>query len=450
MTKGVNVRTLILEALQEILENGQMSHQTLNGVLEKYQYLEKQERAFISRSVEGVLEYLLRLDYILDSFSKTPVKKMKPFIRNLLRMSLYHLFYMDSVPERAVVSEAVKLAEKKGFSGLKGFVNGLLRNIIRNQEEIVWPKEELRRLEVQYSVPIWIIEEWKAVCKKDEIELLLQSLHEESSLHVRVNRKKLSPKECRARLIEEGVTAEFHPYLPECLKISGFDYLGKLKAFQEGLFQVQDVSSMLAGALGVSYLEEKPQGMVMDVCSAPGGKALYVAEHCPQVEILARDISDYKLSLVEENKKRSGVTNLRTEQFDAEVLDETHLGKADVVLADLPCSGLGILKKKRDIAYKTKKEDIGQLAGLQRRILANAAEYVKTGGILIYSTCTITEAENLENLEWFLATYDFERENISAVLPRQFQEETMEKGYLQLRMGVQESDGFFLSAVRKK
>ena len=450
MTKGINVRVIILEALQEILENGQMSHQVLSGVLDKYQYLEKQERAFLSRSVEGVMEYLLTLNYILDFFSKTPVRKMKPFIRNLLRMSIYHLFYMDSVPERAIVSEAVKLTEKKGFHGLKGFVNGLLRNIIRNKEAISWPKEEIRRMEVQYSIPSWILMEWLAVYEKEEVEQLLQGFHTERPLNIRVNVSKTTPEACKERLEAEGVSVKVHPYLSDCLEISGYDYLGKLAAFREGLFQVQDVSSMLAGHLAVSYLKKYSGNMVLDLCSAPGGKVLYVAEHCPKAQIVARDISDYKLALIEENKKRSGVDNIITEVYDARELDEGKKESADVVLADLPCSGLGILGKKRDIAYKTRREDVENLAGLQREILARAAEYVKPGGILIYSTCTITRAENRDNREWFLDTFDFEGENVSSILSNILQEKTLEEGYLQLLPGKHRSDGFFISVMKKK
>lgn len=449
MTKGVNLREIIIEVLQEILEKGQMSHQVLSAVLDKYQYLEKQERAFLSRSVEGVMEYLLQLDYILDYFSKTPVKKMKPFIRNLLRMSLYHLLYMDSVPERAVVSEAVKLAEKKGFYGLKGFVNGLLRNIVRNKEAVVWPEDAVRQMEVKYSVPTWIIEEWSAVCGREETELLLRGLHEKRPLSVRVNGAKITSEECSKRLKEEGVFVRTHPYLPDCLEISGYNYLGGLESFREGLFQVQDVSSMLTGYLAVSYLEKKSGGLVLDMCSAPGGKALYIAERCPKAQILSRDISDYKLSLIEENIRRSGVNNIKTEIFDAKERDERLTGAADVVLADLPCSGLGILRKKRDIAYKTKREDVESLAALQREMLKQAAGYVKPGGILIYSTCTITRAENQDNRKWFLESFDFKGENICALFPEILKEKTLEEGYLQLLFGKHECDGFFISVMKK-
>ncbi len=473
MTKGVNVRSVIVEALQEILENGQMCHQVLSGVLDKYQYLEKQERAFLSRSVEGVMEYLLTLDYILDGFSKTPVKKMKPFIRNLLRMSLYHLFYMDSVPERAVVSEAVKLAEKKGFYGLKGFVNGLLRNIIRNKEAIAWPENERKRMEIQYSVPGWILDEWFCTYEKEEVEELLRGLHRERPLQVCVNVARVTPEECKERLKVEGAAVKSNPYLPECLEISGYDYLGRLASFREGLFQVQDVSSMLAGQAAVSYLNakekkdgEKPsasegrlvgekasgegfRSLVLDMCGAPGGKTLYVAEHCPETLVLSRDISGYKLSLIEENVKKSGVNNVKTEIFDALQPDERRRETADVVLADLPCSGLGILGKKRDIAYKTTAEDVKSLAKLQREMLSKAAEYVKPGGLLLYSTCTITRAENTENRAWFLHKFPFKEENICSYLPEALREKTLEKGYLQLLPGRHASDGFFICAMKK-
>ncbi len=447
MTRGVNVREIAVGALVEILEKGKMSHQVLAAVLEKYQYLEKQERAFLSRTVEGTLEKLLELDYIMGQFSKTPVSKMKPFIRNLLRMSLYHLFYMDSVPERAVVSEAVKLAERKGFHGLKGFVNGLLRGIARNKDHIGWPEDELSRLEVQASIPKWILEEWLAMYEKTVVEEMIKGISQKRPLTIRCNRRKTGPEALKARLKAEGVEAAFHPYLPYALEISGFDYLGKLKSFQEGEFQVQDISSMLAADLGARF----HPGFALDVCSAPGGKALHLAEAAREGCLVeARDINGYKISLMEENKARLGAANLVTRIWDAAVLDETMIEKADLLLADLPCSGLGVIGKKRDICYKTTKEDVESLAELQRKILSVVWQYVRKGGVLLYSTCTVTRQENLENLRWFMENHPFAPIDIQPYFADCLQEDSMKEGYLQLLPGVHRSDGFFLSALRRR
>lgn len=452
MTKGVNVRVVILETLQEILENGQLSHLVLSGVLEKYQYLEKQERSFISRSVDGVMERLLTIDYILNQFSKTPVKKMKPFIRNLLRMSVYHLFYMDSVPDRAVVSEAVKLAEKKGFYGLKGFVNGVLRNIIRNKDAIIWPKDPDENLEVRYGVPRFIMDEVRNVLSSQKIadislEEVLEGFLEKRPLCIRVNTNKVDAKTCKESLEKEGVTVKVHPYLSDCLEISGYDYLKKLTAFREGFFQVQDISSMLVGSVASALLPE--DGVLLDVCSAPGGKSMYVAEHLPKATIISRDISDYKLSFIRENIEKSGVKNVKTEVFDATKKDEAMVKKADVVLADLPCSGLGILRKKRDIAYKTTKEDVESLAKLQRQILKTISDYVKVGGYLIFSTCTITQTENEENRKWFLENFSFEEVDITRFFAKELQEASLKEGYIQLLPGKHLCDGFYISVMKR-
>ncbi len=447
MTRGVNVREIAVGALVEILEKDKMSHQVLGAVLEKYQYLEKQERAFLSRTVEGTLEKLLELDYIMGQFSKTPVSKMKPFIRNLLRMSLYHLFYMDSVPERAVVSEAVKLAERKGFHGLKGFVNGLLRGIARNKDHIGWPEDELSRLEVRASIPKWILEEWLAMYDNTVVEEMIKGISKKRPLTIRCNRRKIGPEALKARLKAEGVEAALHPYLPYALEISGFDYLGKLKSFQEGEFQVQDISSMLAADLGARF----HPGFALDVCSAPGGKALHLAEAIGEGCLVeARDINGYKVSLMEENRARLGAANLVTRIWDAAVLDETMIEKADLLLADLPCSGLGVIGKKRDICYKTTKEDVESLAELQRKILSVVWQYVRKGGVLLYSTCTVTRQENLENLRWFMENHPFEPIDIQPYFADCLQEDSMKKGYLQLLPGVHRSDGFFLSALRRR
>lgn len=447
MTKSVNIRSLAVESLMEIMENNQLSHQVIRGVLEKYQYLEKQERAFFTRLVEGTLERLLEMDYIINQFSKTKVKKMKPFIRNLLRISVYQLKYMDGTPDSAVCNEAVKLAEKKGFHGLKGFVNGVLRTIAREKEHIPYPKEEISAWEIKYSMPKWVIEELLETYSKEQVLAVLESSFRENATTIRCNLKKQTPEELVAILEKEGVTVKQHPYLSYALCISGYDYLGKLEAFCQGCFQVQDVSSMLVSEIGAGFYPK----YVLDLCAAPGGKALHMAELVGDEAVVeARDVSDLKISLIEENIKRNGCTNVRTCVWDATEYHKDSEEKADVLIADLPCSGLGVMGKKKDICYKTTKEDVVSLAGLQREILRNAAGYVKPGGVLIYSTCTITKEENDDNFRWFLDNFNYEPVDFSSDLVEELQEKTIKEGYLQLLPGVHKSDGFFISVMRKK
>ncbi len=447
MTKNVNLRELAVESLMEILENDQLSHQVIRNVLEKYQYMEKQERAFYTRLVEGTLEHLLEMDYVINQFSKVKVKKMKPFIRNLLRLSVYQLLYMDGTPDRAVCNEAVKLAEKKNFYGLKGFVNGVLRTVARKKEHISYPQEKISALEIKYSMPKWFIEELLDTYEEKQVLSILESSFKESPTTIRCNVGKQSVDELKDLLEQEGVTVKDHPYLSYALVISGYDYLGKLKAFREGRFQVQDVSSMLVSHVGAGF---KPK-FVLDLCAAPGGKALHMADLIGEEGIVeARDINDGKIGLIEENIHRNKASNVKTKVWDALVFDKEMEEKADVVVADLPCSGLGVMGKKKDICYKTSKEDILSLAKLQRDILQNAVRYVKKGGILLYSTCTIAKEENQENLRWLLENYDFEGVDFSDFLVEELKEESVKKGYLQLLPGVHNSDGFFVSVLRKK
>ena len=249
MTKPVNEREIVLAVLMEVTENGAYSHVVLREVLEKYQYLEKRERAFITRVTEGTLEHMIEIDYILDQFSKVKVKKMKPVIRNLLRSAVYQLKYMDSVPDRAVCSESVKLAVKKGFSGLRGYVNGVLRSVARGMDEIRYPEKGTRALSVRYSCPEWIIELWKQSFDEDVIETMLADSQRVKPVTVRCCLNRTAPEAFAGIMEKEGVKAEPHPYLPYAFSLSGYDHLDSLDSFREGLFMVQDVSSMLVGEL---------------------------------------------------------------------------------------------------------------------------------------------------------------------------------------------------------
>lgn len=398
----VNLRALALDILCAVNEEGRYSHLMLRQVLEKYQYLPRYERAFLTRLVEGTIERQITLDYVIDAFSRTKVRKMKPLIRNLMRMSVYQILYMDAVPDSAACDEAVRLAKKRGFSGLSGFVNGVLRSVARDGRTVSWPdgeQEPLAALSVRYSVPQWIVGLWADRYGTEQTERILSGFSGEQALSVRVNLQKTTPEELKKELEAEGLIVQPVHALPYAFYVDGVDHLNALKSFREGRFYVQDVSSMrvaeLAGVREGDY--------VIDVCAAPGGKSLHLAELlCGTGLVEARDLTDYKVGLIRENIAKHGAENVRAVRMDATVHNEPSVERADVLICDLPCSGLGVLGKKPDIRYRMTLEKTRELALLQRQILSTVQDYTKHGGVLIYSTCTINDAENEENVAWFL------------------------------------------------
>ena len=400
MAQSTNTRELILDILIQITRGGEYSHIALKNALDQYQYLEKQERAFIARVVNGTLERMIELDYIINQFSKVKVSKMKPVIRTILRSAVYQLKYMDSVPASAACNEAVKLAAKRGFGSLRGFVNGVLRNISRNLPDISYPSEEdmLYSFSVRYSVPEWILGQWLAEYGKETVRAMAEEFLKEKPVTVRFHPDRISKEELMRKLKEEGVSVKEDAELPYVLHLSGLDYLMKLESFQKGYFQVQDVSSMQVA----QWAAPEEGSYIIDVCAAPGGKAIHLAEMLRRTgHVEARDLTEYKIGMIRESILRSGMTNIEAVQMDARLRDEASVGKADIVIADLPCSGLGVLGRKPDLKYKMTQDTQRELVKLQREILSVSAEYVKQGGKLIYSTCTIHKEENEDNAAWF-------------------------------------------------
>ncbi len=447
MTKPVNTRELIVAMLTDIVEEGQYCHIVLRDVLSKYQYLEKRDRAFISRVVEGTVENMIQIDYIIEQFSTVRVEDMKPFIRNLLRMSVYQIKTMDM--PYAICNEAVKLAQRKGFYALKGFVNGVLRAIARGLDSVVYPdaaKTPRRYLSVRYSMPDWILQKWLALYDFPVVERICRGLGQESRTFIRCNLSRASKETVMEKLREQGISVKAVPYLDYALEISGYNYLQAVNAFKEGLFQVQDVSSMLA----VEAADPKWGDYCIDVCAAPGGKSLHLSDKLNgSGYVEARDLTDYKVSLMQENLERTKRINMAAVRKDATVFDPKSVGKADILLADLPCSGLGVIGRKPDIKYKMTEEKQRELIALQRKILDTVWSYVKVGGTLIYSTCTIGAEENQYNVKWLLDHYPFRLETIDPYLCEELHSRTTKAGYLQLLPGVHESDGFFFARFKR-
>lgn len=449
MPRTENLRMMALEVMLEIMEQGVYSHYALGNTLSNHQFMEKQDRAFLTRLVQGSVERCLEIDYILDQFSKTKTDKMKPVIRNILRISVYQILYMDQVPDRAACNEAVKLVQKKGFHGLKGFVNGVLRAISRQKEQLPYPPQTdgKRYLSVRYSMPEWITEKWLSLYGMEDTVRMLASQYGERKTSVRRSLQ-CSEEEFLSALAADGCQAEPSHLLPYAYHLSGYNFLEGMKTFQRGWFQVQDVSSMLA----VEAADVRPEMFVLDVCAAPGGKSLLAADKMQGTGcVLARDLTQQKIEKIEENVKRLGYHNLQAECWDARRMDSALLGKADVVMADLPCSGLGIIGHKNDIKYRVTEQSVQDLAALQREILSVIWQYVKPGGTLIFSTCTVTEEENLYNREWLLANTELTADSLVPYLPKRYDAyASVSEGYLQLRQGIEETDGFFIARFVRK
>lgn len=443
-------RELALDILLDIDKKKNLSHLVLSDTLRNYQFMEKKDRAFLTRLCQGTLENQIQIDYIIDQFSKVKIHKCKPVIRAILRMGVYQLKFMDQVPDSAVCNEAVKLAKKRGFRNLTGFVNGVLRNIARNLDQVIYPdqeKEPVRYLSVWYSMPEWLVKEFLSEYDKTTVEKMLESFLEVKETSIRAQLTNGTMEELRRSLEAQQVVVGNGAFMKEAFRISGYNYLEDLDAFCEGKFQVQDESSML-----VAQLADPKEGMlVIDVCSAPGGKSLHMADRLKGTgRVIARDLTEYKAELIQENVDRLKCTNVKVQVADARILDEELIGKADIVIADLPCSGLGIMGRKRDIKYNATKDGILELSKLQKQILSVVIQYLKPNGILMYSTCTIRKEENIENVQWMSKNLDMELAGFEELMPDQLTVETAEEGYIQLLPGVHPCDGFFIAKLRRK
>lgn len=450
MVSTVNTREIILDILMAIEKGEGFSHKLLKDTLDKYDYMERKDKAFIKRIVEGVLERQMYLDFIINAYSNTPVNKMKPLIRCLMRMSVYQLLFMQ-VPDRAVCNEAVKLAAKRKFVNLKGFVNGVLRKIASSKEALPTPSREdmVSFLSIVYSMPVWLVEKWISELGEEVTEGILKAFLEISPVTIRISSS--VSEEDRQDLLEQmqdkGIEVHQHPYLPYAYTLTHLEGMHQVPGFSQGLVTVQDVSSMLAvEAAGIA-----PGDLVLDVCAAPGGKTMLAAERTgKEGMVIARDVSDMKVSFIEENAGRMCLDQVCVQVQDAAELDPSMIGKADVVIADLPCSGLGIIAKKRDIKYNVTQQSLQELQMLQRQILAVVSQYVKPGGILLYSTCTINPMENEQNRAYILEQLGFDAASLDAYLPKVLHSDTTKEGYLQLIPSIHETDGFFISKFQKR
>ncbi|MCI9338427.1 MAG: 16S rRNA (cytosine(967)-C(5))-methyltransferase RsmB [Lachnospiraceae bacterium] len=468
----MNARELVLDILLSLEREEEYSHRLIKAVLDKYDYLESREKAFIKRLTEGTLERGLELDYYINAYSSLPVDRMRPLMRCLMRMSVYQLLYMDAVPDSAVCNEACKLAAKRGFGRLKGFVNGVLRTISRNKDRLSLPDEESNPIlhdSVKYSMPQWLVELWQREYGREITREILGGLLAIHPISLRFS-PDVSGEERESlcgMMREMGMEVEESPYLPYVCLVRHAEGAEALPGFREGKCTVQDISSVLAvEAAGIRETD-----FVVDVCAAPGGKSILAGQMASKGSVLARDLSPEKIGRIRENADRMKAGNIEVRMFDGTQTDETLLGRADVVLLDVPCSGFGVMGKKRDIKYRIRPENLDSLQALQKRIVKASAGYVKPGGTLVYSTCTIHSGENQAMVRFLTEELGFEPVSLEEVLPEDILAvkrrvamrmresgiapavpltDEQEAACIQLLPGFLEADGFFIARFQKK
>ncbi len=409
--------------------------------------------ALLTELVYGTLRMRGMIDWVIDRFSSTPVSKMSHTVRNIVRLGVYQLLFLNRIPPWAACNEAVEQAKRWRLAGLAGFVNGLLRSIARTREEISYPDPDadpLSYISVKYSHPTWLVERWLNRYGKEETIALCRANNKPAPLVIRCNTLKITPPELQRQLERENVIARFSTLVPEGL-VTNLSSLAELRLFQEGYFAVQDESSMIASLV----LNPVPGSFVIDACSGPGGKTTHMAQIMQNKgRILALDVHSHRLELVAKACERMGVSIVEPKLMDVRELPFQLQEKADYILVDVPCSGLGVIRRRPDLRWRVKPEDLPQHARQQLEILKSASRCLAAGGILVYSTCTTEPEENTGVIRQFLEECkDFQPEDLSLRLPFPLAWEedkvTARSGFLQLFPHRHGTDGFFVACLRK-
>lgn len=448
MPTKLSARELALKVLISVEDRDAYANLELRSVLEKANP-GKLDRAFATELVYGTLRSLNTLDWVLGQFLAKPLKRQTPGVRNILRMGVYQIMFMDRVPDSAACNESANLARRYGYPGSVKFVNGVLRNVARKKDNIRFPdpgKEPVKFISLKYSHPEWMVRRWLDMFGFKETVELCRANNEPAPTTVRTNTLKLTREELVKRLDDEGLTVSSTKYAPEGINLQNVFGLGELNSFREGLMQVQDESSMLVG----HALSPGPGARVLDMASAPGGKTTHLAQlMANEGKIVACDVHPHKLELVKDNCRRLGISIIETFAGDARNLSQHFNGWADYVLLDAPCSGLGVLRRRPDARWRKNEGQIKELTVLQREMLEEAGRCLAPGGVMIYSTCTLTPEENTDMVHEFLSSNDkLELKSLEGYLPPELG--NLNKGYVQLLPHKHHTDGFFIARMQKK
>ena len=437
-------REIAIKILNEVHEEGAYANVALARHLRKAD-LSDQDRRFVTELVYGAVKAGDTLDWILRRYVNRPLKKIPPMVREILRLGLYQIFYLDKVPASAACNTAVELTKKYSHAGTVKFVNAVLRTAVREPEKAKFPEgkgQATEGLALRSQHPYWLVKRWVKQFGFEEAEKLCDFDNGQPVLSVRTNTLKTGRAELMQALEQAGAEVRESQWTPEGVLVTAHGALDKLAPLQEGLCQVQDESSMLVAHV----VNPQPGELIIDCCSAPGGKTTHMAALMHnEGRIVAGDIYEHKLERIEENAQRLGINIIETTLLDARKVGEEYEDMADRVLVDAPCSGLGVLRRKPDARWNKSAEEIAALPPLQGEILDSAAKALKAGGVLVYSTCTIDQSENDAVVEAFLARHpEFTLEQTGVFLPVK-REESMIQLYPQ-RDGT---DGFFIARMRK-
>lgn len=440
-------RTIAAAVFKDMEQEGAYSNLKLNQYFKSYN-LEYKDRSFASEILYGTLRNKLKIDYMIGRFSKIDLDKMSSWARNIIRTAVYQIFYMDRVPEFAAVNEAVEIAKAKDRKAA-AFVNGLLRAILRNKEAFnkIDVKDSVKRMSIEYSHPEWFIRKYLPIYGEEFLCRWMEKNNTPSYMTVRINTLKTDTETATELFRQKGIGVK-KGIVPEALILEGYGMIEKSDEYSSGLITIQDESSMLASRV----LKPAPGSNVLDMCSAPGGKATHMAQLMRDSgKLIAFDLHPHKIKLIRDNAIRMGINIIKAQEGDASKHNQQLENFAEFLLLDAPCSGLGLIRKKPEIRWRVTEEDILSLQKVQKDILKNVSSYVKPGGHMVYSTCTITREENENVLEDFLkSNSEFYVEDISSYIPDVLKDSITHEGFLKLFPQEHDTDGFFIAKLGRK
>jgi len=440
-------RDLALDVLIAVEMRGAYSNLALTERLRRTK-LDPRDTGLATELVYGTIGRLNTLDFYLAPSLKTPLDRLDPWVRNLLRMTVYQLVYLERVPDFAAINEAVEIAKRRGAKA-SGFINGVLRATLRTKADIRMPSRErnwTKRVSLEHSHPEWLVKLWEERFGRETAEAICAANNERPHVSLRVNTHRISRDDLLAELAEQGVEARASQLSPFGIVLEAGLDITKLPAFRDGLCTVQDESSMLVAQV----LDPKPGMRVLDCCAAPGGKTTHIAELMEdRGEVIAVDIHDHKIELIQHMTRRLGLLSIITKAGDIrDVIGEEE--PFDAILLDAPCSGLGVIRRKPDLKWQKVPGDVQEIAQIQRDLLRIAAAKLKPGGVLVYSTCTVLPEENQDLVHAFLAEHpDFEQDEIAGHLPPAAAGAS-EAGMIQIFPQQFSSDGFFISRLKRR
>lgn len=449
-TAPASARVIALDILVKVEQQGAYSNLLLNSSLQK-SALSREDAGLVTELVYGTISRMNTLDFVLEEFVSKGIAKLQPWVRNLLRLSLYQIMYLDRIPSHAAVNEAVNIAKKKGHQGISGMVNGVLRSVLRAGELPVMPDglSPAKRISIQYSHPLWLVKRWIAKYGVETAEAICVANNEPPAVSVRVNTTMISREALLSQMTEQGLQASASEVSPYGIVVKGGGNLALSSWYRDGYLSVQDESSMLVA----EAVAPEPGMRVLDCCAAPGGKTAHMGELMKdEGSILANDLHPHKAKLISDQAARLGLDIVVTGSADALELEHTlEHASFDRILLDAPCSGLGVIRRKPDLKWRKQPEDIASVASLQGQLLQSVSKLLKPGGVLVYSTCTTEQTENSEVVAAFLQQNpDFTSITFASPLWDRLVGTALAEGEgIQLLPHHYGSDGFYISKLQR-